>query len=102
MQKKRPIPVYELWIILKNESSKKISTQICEYITKLIVENGGYTSYPKQNGNKLIFFTKSEIRKFKKGKSVSFVFTAPPTILSWLNQFLNLSDQIERHLIVRK
>jgi ribosomal protein S6 len=97
-----PFPIYNLWIVLKEESSNRTDTQIYEFITKLIAESGGSISFPTQHGRKSTFFTKSTIRHKKKGKYISFTFISSPEVLPWLNQFLNLSDLILRFIMIKK
>ena len=97
-----PFPVYNLWIVLKEESSDRTNSQIYEFITKLIAESGGSISFPTLYGQKTTLFTKSAIRHGKKGKYISFTFVSSPVVLPWLNQFLNLSDFILRFIIIKK
>jgi len=99
---KKPFPVYQLWIVLKADLPDLAYVRLYEYLTKIIVENGGVISYPQQNGKKLTFFKKTDIRRKQKGKHVSFIFTSSPVALSWIQQFLNLSDYTFRHCIAQK
>jgi small subunit ribosomal protein S6 len=92
-------PHYELLYIVSNKFSENEIPEIKEKIEKIITDNEGQITYKEDWGKKRLAYA---IESFKNGYYYLVEFDLPGEKLSKINNYLRLSRDILRHMIVKK
>lgn len=89
---------YESVIIIKPNLEEGEIEGIITRITDLINENGKVTKVEKMGVKKLAY----EINKCKEGYYITFDFEADPSIISELERYYRITENIIKFITVRK
>ena len=89
---------YEMMYIVK-PVGKDISKQVNSKLEKVITDNGGRIKDVDYWGERNLAY---EINGFGRGVYVLFVFKGTQTVIKELDRVAKLTDEILRHMIIRK
>ena len=89
---------YEMMYIVK-PAEQEISKQVNAKLEKVIVDNGGRIKDVDYWGERKLAY---EINGFGRGVYVLLVFKGSQTVIRELDRVAKLTDEILRHMIIRK
>lgn len=90
---------YELNYILTSASTDETKDKTIEKINAFIEKNGGKVEVSEKVGNKRLAY---EINKQKEGFYVLTNFSCETKLVKELDAFLNITENVIRHLIIAK
>ena len=90
---------YELYYIIKSNTSDEVKEGIVAKVNSLITNNGGEIESCENQGNKKFAY---EIDKMREGTYVLVNFTAPTNTIAKINHEMNIDETIIRQMIVQK
>lgn len=89
---------YEMMYIVK-PAGQEISKQVNAKLEKVITDNGGHIKDVDYWGERKLAY---EIHGFSRGVYVLLVFKGSQTVIKELDRVAKLTDEILRHMIIRK
>ncbi len=89
---------YEVMYIVKPVEEEAFEAVVAKF-EKLITDNGGTVEKTDRWGKKRLAY---EIQKLTEGIYVLVTFSAEPAAVKELDRVLKITDEILRHMIVRK
>lgn len=90
---------YELYYIIKSNTSDEAKEQTIAKVNAFIEKCGGKIESSENQGNKKFAY---EINKMREGTYVLTYFTAPTAAVATINRELNINENVIRHMIVAK
>ncbi|HAA89061.1 MAG: 30S ribosomal protein S6 [Thermoanaerobacterales bacterium 50_218] len=90
---------YEVLFIIKPDLDEDAVNAVVEKFTNLIQETEGTVEEVSRWGKKRLAY---EIKKFREGIYVLILFQGTPATVRELDRVLRISDEVLRHLIVRR
>ena len=90
---------YELYYIIKSNTSDEVKEGVVAKVNSLITNNGGEIESCENQGNKKFAY---EIDKMREGTYVLVNFTAPTNAIAKINHEMNIDETIIRQMIVQK
>ena len=90
---------YELYYIIKSNTSDEAKEAVVAKVNALITNNGGEIESCENQGNKKFAY---EINKMREGCYILVNFTAPTAAIAKINHEMNIDETIIRQMIVQK
>jgi small subunit ribosomal protein S6 len=89
---------YELYLVIDADAEEETLGAIIDRITQLVAVGDGEMIKVNPRGKRRLAYP---IQKKTESQDVILTFRTSPQVLSELERFLKLSEQVLRHLIVR-
>ena len=90
---------YEAMYIIKPTVEAEARTALIQKFSDLLTANGGQVESVEEPGMKKLAY---EINGFGRGVYVLLVFKGSQTVIKELDRVAKLTDEILRHMIIRK
>ncbi|MEN9406029.1 MAG: ribosomal protein [Bacillota bacterium] len=88
---------YEMMLMAKPTITEENYKQLKERLTSIITDNGGELTELKELGKKRLAY---QIDNFTEGLYSLFLFSAVPVVLTELERFIKINEDILRHLVL--
>ena len=89
---------YEIMYVVKTIEEEAFEAVVSKF-NKLIIDNGGKVEKTDRWGKKRLAY---EIQDFNEGLYVLVTFSAEPAAVKELDRVMKITEEILRHLVIRK